>query len=260
MYARPGYAGSTARPGRTVADATGDVAALLDELGAQRFVTIGWSGGGPHALACGTLLAGRCVAAGVLAGVAPYRADGLDWMAGMGAGNVAEFGAALAGEEALTKFLAAEAPGLAHVRAADVAAALGDLVSDVDIAALTGDFAGYLAASFRAAVSGGPTTGRGDAEGEGDPAGDAGIAGWRDDDLAFVRGWGFRPAATAPTVIWQGDRDRMVPYAHGEWLAAHVTGARAHLLPGEGHLSLIGAYDSIVAEIAELACVPPPNG
>jgi pimeloyl-ACP methyl ester carboxylesterase len=41
-----------------------------------------------------------------------------------------------------------------------------------------------------------------------------------------------------PVAIWHGDQDRMVPCAHGEWLARHVTGARAHLMPGEGHLSL----------------------
>src|SRR6185436_14998446 len=51
-YSRPGYAGSSPQPGRSVAAAAADVAAILDELGAARFLTVGWSGGGPHALAC----------------------------------------------------------------------------------------------------------------------------------------------------------------------------------------------------------------
>jgi alpha/beta hydrolase fold len=51
MYARPGYGASTPQPGRRVADAAADVTAVLDALGAADFVTAGWSGGGPHALA-----------------------------------------------------------------------------------------------------------------------------------------------------------------------------------------------------------------
>ena len=47
LAARPGYEGSTPRPGRRVVDVVGDTAAVLDELGADTFVTAGWSGGGP---------------------------------------------------------------------------------------------------------------------------------------------------------------------------------------------------------------------
>src|SRR5437660_2335451 len=94
-YSRPGYAGSTSRPGRTVADAAADVAAILDALGAGTFVTLGWSGGGPHALACAALLPDRCVAAASVAGVAPFTAPGLDWTAGMSPDNIAEFRAAV---------------------------------------------------------------------------------------------------------------------------------------------------------------------
>ena len=109
--AGPGIGGSTAQPGRRVADVAGDVAAVLDAVGADDFVTLGWSGGGPHALACAALLPDRCRAAAIMAGVAPYDADGLDWMAGMGEENIAEFGAAATGPEALDKFLAEAAPG-----------------------------------------------------------------------------------------------------------------------------------------------------
>src|SRR4051812_8415873 len=62
-YDRPGYGGSDRHHGRAVADAAADVAAILDALGVQRFATLGASGGGPHALACATLLADRCAVA-----------------------------------------------------------------------------------------------------------------------------------------------------------------------------------------------------
>ncbi len=238
QYARPGYSGSPPHPGRQVADAAADVTAILDRLGVREFVTAGWSGGGPHALACAAALPGRCLAAATIGGVAPFHSPGLDWLAGMAQENVEEFEAAAAGEQRISQFLEAAATELHDVTGTAVAASLGGLVSAVDAAAASGDFADYLAASFREAVR-------------------EGIAGWRDDDLAFVRDWGFAVGSGDPRVpvaIWQGDQDRMVPYAHGEWLAAHVTGARPRMMPGHGHLTLITtAFGQILDDLIELA-------
>ena len=226
QVARPGYERSTPRPGRRVADVAGDVAAVLDALGCEAFLTVGTSGGGPHALACSALLRGRCLAAATVAGVAPYRAARLDWLAGMGPENVREFGAAAGGEAALTAFLSAEADGLRQVQGEQVAAEMGGLISAADKAVLTGAFADHLAASLRAAVKG---------DGK---AGGAGIAGWRDDDLAFVADWGFDLSQAGPVAVWQGGQDRMVPPAHGRWLARHIPGARARLRRADGHLTI----------------------
>src|ERR1700744_2646735 len=85
--ARPGYEDSTPRPGRVVADVVADIAGLLDALGAASYVSIGFSGGGPHSLACAALEASRCLGAASVAGIAPYRAEGLDWMGGVGPGD-----------------------------------------------------------------------------------------------------------------------------------------------------------------------------
>ncbi len=259
LAARPGYEGSTPRPGRRVVDVAEDTAAVLDDLGAGTFVTAGWSGGGPHALACAAALPGRCLAAVSIAGVAPYQAKGLDWLAGMGPENVAEFGEALRGEPALTAFLDREAVMLSTLTGESVAKSLGGLVIEADQAVLTGEFADYVAAGLRAAMN-------------------SGIAGWRDDDLAFTRDWGFSlgwespspvpgqsvpgqsvpgqpvPDQPAPVAVWQGDQDRMVPFAHGQWLAANILGARVHLMPGDGHLSMtVSAFDRILDDLLDLA-------
>jgi pimeloyl-ACP methyl ester carboxylesterase len=256
LAARPGYEGSTPRPGRRVVDVAEDTAAVLDELSADTFVTAGWSGGGPHALACAAALPGRCLAAASIAGVAPRAAKGLDWLAGMGPENVAEFGAAERGQAALTEFLDHEAVMLNTLTGESVAKSLGGLVIEADQAVLTGEFADYVAAGLRASMN-------------------SGIAGWRDDDLAFVKDWGFSlgwdspgeaspggespggesPApGPAPVAVWQGDQDRMVPFAHGQWLAANIQGARVHLLPGEGHLTLtVTAIGRILDDLLGLA-------
>ena len=231
-YARPGYAGSERREGRSVADAATDTAAVLDGLGLDRFVTIGWSGGGPHALACAALLPDRCDAAASLAGVAPFDADGLDFLAGMGPENVEEFGAAARSRAELEAFLHRFADELANISGEEIGQGLGGLVDDVDRRALTGDFAESVARMIRRALS-------------------TGIAGWFDDDLAFVKPWGFDLAQiTVPVSIWQGAHDRMVPFAHGQWLAANVPGARAHLYDDEGHISLVQQIRRILDDLA----------
>jgi pimeloyl-ACP methyl ester carboxylesterase len=243
LYARPGYSGSTPQPGRLVADAAADVDKILERIGADEFVTAGWSGGGPHALACAALLPVRCLAAATIAGVAPYDSPGLDWMAGMAEENHEEFGAALAGEADLITFLDGAAGPLREISAAQVADGLGGLLSDTDKAALTAEFADHLAASLRAAVS-------------------SGIDGWRDDDLAFTRDWGLSLDAlghATPVAIWQGDQDRMVPQTHGAWLAANIPLARARFRPGEGHLSLINRIGEILDDLMTLARPPEPG-
>ncbi len=243
LYARPGYGGSTPQPGRLVADAAADVDKILERIGADEFVTAGWSGGGPHALACAALLPVRCLAAATIAGAAPYDSPGLDWMAGMAEENHEEFRAALAGEADLTTFLNGASGMLREISAAQVAGGLGGLLSEADKAALTAEFAEHLAASLRAAVT-------------------PGIDGWRDDDLAFTRDWGLSLDAlghATPVAIWQGDQDRMVPQTHGAWLAANIPLARARFRPGEGHLSLINRLGEILDDLMNLARPPEPG-
>src|ERR1700679_1896838 len=137
---RPGYEGHTPRPGRRVADVADDVAQVLDALGAGQFVAIGFSGGGPHSLACAALLPGRCLAAASVAGVGPYGVEGLDFLAGMGPENVEEFTLAMRGADALTPYLEKEADALRDITGEQIVGALAGLISGADAAVLTGEF------------------------------------------------------------------------------------------------------------------------
>jgi pimeloyl-ACP methyl ester carboxylesterase len=233
QYSRAGYGESTPRPDRTVGDVAADIAAILDHRGDREFVTLGWSGGGPHSLACAALLPDRCRAAATGAGVAPYLAEDLDFLDGMGPENHEEFGAAVAGRHALEPYLEKEAGEMTTVTAERIAEALGGLVSPVDKAYATGEFAERLLTSFRRACL-------------------HGIEGWAEDDLAFTRPWGFETSdITVPVSVWQGAQDRMVPFSHGKWLAANIPGATVHLDDDQGHLSLWGRIGEILDELAE---------
>jgi pimeloyl-ACP methyl ester carboxylesterase len=186
-YSRPGYGDSSRHEGRSVGDCAADVGRILDALGVERFFTGGGSGGGPHALACAALVPDRVLAAVSVAGVTPYGAPGIDFLAGMGRENVEEFGAALEGPEALRAWMDEHAAELGQAASPDdLIAAMGDLVSEVDRASLTGDFGAFLVEDWHIALRNG-------------------YWGWFDDDLAFTRDWGFDPTAIAvPVAVWQG--------------------------------------------------------
>ena len=174
------------------------------------------------------------MAAATIAGVAPYDAEGLDWTDGMGDDNRIEYPLAANDPDAHLAWVRHEAEGLATIRAEDVVTSLRSIISEVDEASLTGAFGRFVADSFRAAFRDGSW-------------------GWRDDDLAFVASWGFDLAETrVPVSVWQGRHDLMVPFAHGEWLASHVAGARARLRPERGHLSLVvGSIGEILDDLLE---------
>src|SRR5689334_7122826 len=100
-YDRAGYGGSDRLEVTSIADVAPDVEAICDQLGLDRILTHGRSGGGPHALACAALLPDRVAAAGTQCSIAPFDAGGLDFLDGMGDANVVELGAAIAGEQEL---------------------------------------------------------------------------------------------------------------------------------------------------------------
>jgi pimeloyl-ACP methyl ester carboxylesterase len=218
-YDRAGYGGSTPNPGRSVADVVPDIEDVLDALEIERYVSFGGSGGCPHSFACGALSA-RCLAAGAVASPTPYEADGIDWLAGMGEGNVEEFGIALEGPEKLEPYLEKQAEEFHEATPEQIKDLMASVLPPVDAAVLTGDRAVAMKRTGERALQ-------------------QGIAGWRDDDIAFTKPWGFElDAIRVPTLLWQGVQDLMVPVAHAHWLAERIPGVEAHISEEDGHLSI----------------------
>jgi pimeloyl-ACP methyl ester carboxylesterase len=188
-------------------------------------------GGGPHALACAARLEG-CLAGLILASPAPYDSAGLDFMAGMGQDNIDEFGKALEGEGPLRIYLDEQRQVLKDITAEGIVTSLSSILSGVDRVALTDEFGEDIAVSFHEALR-------------------HGVDGWLDDDLAFVKPWGFSLSEISiPTAICQGGVDLMVPASHGAWLADHVPNTSVHLDAAEGHLSMVlGFFEPVLDDL-----------
>lgn len=219
-YSRPGFGSSTRSKGRKVAQVSGDVAEIADHLKLQKLATWGYSAGGPHVLSCAAQLPDLVVAAATIASVAPYDAEGLDYLAGMGEGNVKEFDAVLAGEETLRPLVEAEVAEMAS-DVDGLIEGMGSVLSDPDRAAVRDHLGEWMVSLFVDAFKQG---------------GD----GWIDDNLALVGPWGFDlTAIRVPLQLWQGQQDLMVPATHGQWLASQLPQADLHYLPEAGHLTLL---------------------
>ncbi len=232
---RPGYGTSTRQAGRSVGDVVADVRAVLDHLGRDSYISVGWSGGGPHSLACAALDAPRCEAAVSIAGVAPADVD-FDWTEGMGPENVEEFALAKEGGPAYEAIMEQTGQHMRGATADNVIELFGGLLPDVDKAALADEVA-------RAALA--------------QACAEAFAHDWRgylDDNVAIMAPWGFSLGDIAvPTSLWFGDADLMVPPTHGHWMARTIPGTIVRHFPVEGHISVMtNHFDEFAAELSEL--------
>ena len=220
-YDRPGYGGSTPAPGRNIALAAADAASVADALGIETFAVMGHSGGGSHALACGALLPGRVLGVISVAGLAPFGAEGLDFFAGMAPSGAASLRAAAKGRAAKENYEAS-------------AEFDPEMFTPADYAALSGAWS-WLSSVVGPAMANGP-------------------GGLIDDDLAYVAPWGFDPAQIgAPVLLLHGGRDRVVPSAHGAWLARRCPSAELRLSPDDGHISVLNHAETALEWLRERA-------
>lgn len=75
-----------------------------------------------------------------------------------------------------------------------------------------------------------------------------------DDLLAAARPWGFDVGAVrSPVLVVHGDQDRMVPAAHGAWLADRLPRGDLRLVPGAGHISVLDGVADLLRELRRRA-------
>ena len=232
-YSRAGYGTSDRDYGRSIVSVNKDISEVLASKGIERFVAIGWSGGGPHALA-NTLLDTN-VGAITLAGVGAFGVDDLDFLEGMAQENHDEFGASLQGEDVIQKWFVDNATAFKSAGGVEIREAFGGLISEADKKSMEGSFADVIASAIRSGLA-------------------VSFDGWVDDDVAFTKPWGFDLASiNKPVKIWQGDQDYMVPHAHSHWLKKHISTAELTFIPGQGHVTLLVDYtDKVFAQAKEL--------
>ncbi|MDQ6815802.1 MAG: alpha/beta hydrolase, partial [Actinomycetota bacterium] len=156
-----------------------------------------------------------------LGGVAPFDARGLNYFLGMGADNHAELGLAMAGRPHIEAFCQQAAEQMLGARPAQITELISTLVSPLDRTVLDGSVGEHWAGSLPITFA-------------------QGVSGWVDDDLAFVRPFGFEIGAiAAPMLVVHGRQDQFVPVDHGEWLADALSTAEAWISDEEGHLTLM---------------------
>jgi len=213
---RPGIGRSDPRPLRTLAEWADDTVALADVLGIDRFAALGYSGGGPYALAAAAGAPDRVTVAGLMAGAGPLDRPGA--RQGMGKTDLRVLDLAQRRPWAARALLRVLHLG-ARVSPSYALRSFKNEVSAVDQRVLDEQGPGIMA-FFVEALRQGPQ-------------------GVVDDYLLWAAPWGFAlEQVRVPVHVWQGDDDLMVPMHHAEDMAARLPNATLHRLPGVGHVSI----------------------
>jgi pimeloyl-ACP methyl ester carboxylesterase len=231
-YSRAGYGASDRRPGRVVADEAPISAALADLLGYTRFLTVGWSGGGPAALACAALLPERVLACMALASVAPPLEVGPTFASWLRPEDRDEWEILSSDDQTA---LLGDLEELVRIMGRTTQARRAKARGRPDARALAygapAEIGPFLTRSIRRAVS-------------------RGYFGYLDDSIAQAHDWGFRVAEIrVPVVVRHGELDRLVDVGHGRWLAKAIPGARGVFLEDAGHGSIALPWAEVVAEL-----------
>jgi pimeloyl-ACP methyl ester carboxylesterase len=217
-YDRPGYGGSDPRPGRTVADCVDDVRAVAAAVGFDRCGVWGYSGGGPHALACAALGADLVAAVATIGSPAPIEQMGADFFAGARDGMRDDLALYDSDRAAWERGNHAQWEELTAMTVDDLVESWSPGVAPADREALAGEFGPWLHRAIQRGL-------------------EPGDEGWEEDDVAiFHRPWGFDPAGIrVPVKIWHGTDDTFVPCGQGRWLAGRIPHAETEIRAGDGH-------------------------
>lgn len=221
---RPGIGLSTWRAHRKLGDWATDLAALTAHLKIERFALMGLSGGAPYALACTRLMPNRITRTAIVSGIGPL--DALDKSASKQQGP-AYFMAArrsfwlAQGITWLMRRGLAQPDKLMAQVFANLPSADQETLNDPRTRQ---SFLNLLHEAYR--------------------QGSRGVA-W--DATLIARPWGFSlREIRQPIDLWHGDADRNAPLAMGGYMAEQLPNSYLHILPGEGHFSVLTRHMPII--------------
>ena len=226
---RPGIGLSDPMPGRRLMDWPDDITEISRRLGVSSFAVVGWSGGGPYALACAAALADRVTSVALVSAPAPLAgaadpaylrrldrhavrvADRAPWVIRLAMwhwGRPQRRDAAAFFERSVAEMCAADQAVLADE-------------------ALRGRMIANSAELYR-----------------------QGGRGMYDEALVLARPWGFDLAdVRVPVSIWQGKRDETVPLAMAHHLAREIPDSMLRLFDNDGHHLLYRRWPEILAAL-----------
>ena len=230
---RPGYGLSSFQPGRRLVDWPGDVAALADHLGIDRFAVMGMSGGGPHSAVCAALLSDRVFIAAIVSGAGPLSDPGA--MEGMMRVN-----------RVLTRFARRRSPLIHLVVGAQMAFARRWPKQGLDllIKQLPEPDAAVLSRPEVRALF----------EQEGPKAPRTAARAVAQDLELLSDDWGFALGdISVPVHLWQGDADKNVPPSHARIQHEAIGDSVLHWCPGEGHFLFFDHVEEILEVLAASA-------
>lgn len=228
---RPGFGASSEAPERCIDDWPRDVEHVLDHLGVARVSVLGLSGGAPYAIAMAALRPARVSrvvlvgAFGPLDGATPL--PGLVRLAVSTAASCPRIAALV--WRPLVALCRWHPLGVFRLLAATLDVSDRRVLARHDVQAVV---EGSLREALRQGHRGSLT------------------------DLALLgsRWEGLAARVRAPTLLWHGEADRVVPAAASDRLATRIPGARVHQVPGLGHFALpITRQEAILASLSALA-------
>jgi len=217
-FDRPGYGGSS-RARFSLASVANMAIQIADRIGLNQFRTLGWSGGGPFALATAARAPERVRAVGVIAGAGPFQLvpGALEGLSD--------------GDRAAHRLLPDDPEGAAagFIEGFDMTAAVASAT------ALYEDFEPHLCEWDRI-------------QWRAEDHSEAVLADMREalrpgawgcawDNVAWIGAWDVDPTTVScPVHLWYGSDDRMAPPEHARWFDVNLYDGRLTLWDGEGHL------------------------
>lgn len=235
-FTRPGYASSDRKTGRTVIEANDDLEELLNQLEVDNFVSVGWSGGGPYAMASGLLE--RCTAVHLIASVSPFDVKDFDWFQDQSSQSVEE---AKISSENLEASISYKENYYTEIRDLTTEQVLSFQIKRATFKSFENDYIAF-AEDVRIGLRDALT-----------PS----VVGFAEDEFAFLTNWGFDvQGIQVPVGIWQGLDDESVSPHMAKWLNENIFNSTLKLFESQNHASIMVEKRKEILNAASRALKP----